>query len=446
MIANRNIIYISSIEWNFLWQTHQEIVLRLAAAGNRVLYIENTGVRTPVLGDARRVWSRLKRWVGALATQGIRRVAPNIYVCSPFVLPPFGSSFAKRINRRVLLPQLGRTARRLGMRKPLLWTYMPTDTAVDLIEMLREPESTLVYYCVADFSQLTPHVEQMLESERGLIEKCDLVFTMCAEMASRFKKWKPDVHVFPGGVNLKHFPLALDKEAESPLSGEVDNDDGDNNDNDNNGDNKEGDARTPSHRSASWLASLPKPVIGYAGGLHRLVDYELLLESARAHPHWSWVFVGSRQMPVDELAALPNVYLLGERPHGQLADYIRQFDVCIVPYIVNDYARTVVPTKINEYLAMGKPVVSTELPTVCEFNREHSVLSTCAAGSKVFLQTIERELQRSQQQPEEARRQQSERRREVAALADWRVRLEAMSALIEACEEKKKRCATSIKV
>src|ERR671938_1321993 len=116
MISGHDIIYISSIEWNFLWQVHQEIALRLARAGNRVLYIENTGVRSPGLRDASRVFSRLKHWATALRSRGFREAAPNVYVCSPLVLPPFGPRWQRRVNRRLLLPSIKRIARDLGMR------------------------------------------------------------------------------------------------------------------------------------------------------------------------------------------------------------------------------------------------------------------------------------------------------------------------------------------
>ena len=72
MITGRDIVYISSIEWTFLWQVHQEVALRLARAGNRVLYIENMGVRSPGLKDASRILSRLKHWAGSFTTRGVR--------------------------------------------------------------------------------------------------------------------------------------------------------------------------------------------------------------------------------------------------------------------------------------------------------------------------------------------------------------------------------------
>src|SRR4051812_40590803 len=102
MITGRDIIFISSIDWNFLWQVHQEIALRFARAGNRVVYIENTGIRGPGLLDTRRVAQRLRRWASALRSSGVREVAENVYVISPLVFPPFGSKWARLLNRYTL--------------------------------------------------------------------------------------------------------------------------------------------------------------------------------------------------------------------------------------------------------------------------------------------------------------------------------------------------------
>lgn len=409
MITGRDIICISSIEWGFLWQCPQEIAWRLAQNGNRVLYIENSGVRAPGLSDARRVWRRLKGWARTIKSQGVREVAPSIYVCSPLVMPPFGARWQERLNRHLLLPAVRRAARKLGMRDALLWTYLPTDTANNLIELLREPQSVLVYYCLADFSKLTPNVEQLRRSEQHTIELSDVVFTNCAQLRAYCGRWHENVHVFPPGVSLEAFPL---DDAQTAISEQI--------------------PPLITHRAEKFfLKSLPSPVIGYVGGLHRFVDIDLLIELARARPAWSWVFVGSCAIDASKLSALPNVHLLGQQPHKDLNQYLRRFDACIVPYLITPETETVVPTKINEYLAAGKPVVSTELPTVLAFNAEHEAIITAEARSESFLQALEQALATSQQP--EART----RRREVAALHDWQRQLEAMSHLIEKELEKR---------
>ncbi|MCA1629221.1 MAG: glycosyltransferase [Acidobacteria bacterium] len=373
MISGRDIVYVSSIEWNFLWQGHQEIARRLAEAGNRVFYIENTGVRSPGVRDARRVAFRLRRWAGAVRSGGVREVAPNVYVCSPLVLPPFGSELRRGLNRHVLLRLVRRTARALGIRDPLVWTYLPTDTTLDLVRTLKHRE--LVYYCAADFTQLTPQPERLRAAERELLKRCDVVFAVCTGLAQTCAEDNPNVHVFPAGVNLDAFPLDA-----FPLDDIID------------GDTAAGATADTSVFADSELANLARPLIGYVGGMHRHVDFELLKSAARARPEWSWVCVGALQADTRCLADLPNVHLLGQKPHEELVNYIRRFDVCIVPYVNSVYTRTVVPTKINEYLATGKPVVSTDIPTVCEFNEEHRVLITSPADAESFVRSIERAL------------------------------------------------------
>jgi glycosyltransferase involved in cell wall biosynthesis len=393
MITGRDILYISSIEWDFLWQAHQEIARRLAAAGNRVLYIENTGVRTPGLRDAKRVAARFGRWTRALKSGGARQVAPNIFVYSPLVLPPFGSTWQRLLNRHVFLRQLRRITQSLQLSDPLLWTYLPSDTAVDIIRAHRTKRGQVIYYNTADFSYLTPNSKQLQLSERELVQMSDLVFATCSRLAARFSSDQGNVHIFPPGVDMSAFP------DESAAIGSL-----------------------PDRLN---LSSLPRPIIGYVGGLHRFIDYDLVANMARARPSWSWVFLGAHQVSLEKLQGLPNVHLLGQQPHEELAGHMRFFDVCIVPYVNSNETSTVVPTKINEYLAAGKATVATNLPTVCEFNEQHHVLSTTGATAQEFLQAIESEL------PMAHDPQLRKERRKLAALADWHSRLEEMSDFIE---------------
>jgi glycosyltransferase involved in cell wall biosynthesis len=392
VITGRDIVYISSIEWGFLWQAHQEIARRLAAAGNRVLYIENTGIRSPALiRDAKRVASRIGRWGGALRSRGVREVADNVFVCSPLVLPPFGSRPRRYLNRLFLLA-IRRIIADLKMRDPLLWTYLPTDTAVDLIRMNRTDRSCVVYYGVADFARLTPHIDSLRRSEQELLKLSDVVFAMCTELANRFSAWNDNVHVFAPGVDLRAFGL-------------------------------NGHPRNPA--ALKDLTPLQGPVIGYIGGLHRFVDFDLLRSMIAARPEWFWVLVGAPQANTDTLQGLPNLHLTGQQPHERLAGYIEAFDVCVVPYLNTPETSTVVPTKINEYLAVGKPVVSTDLPAVCEFNDRHQVLSITSPETRSFLLAIESALAAT---PDRAA---IEKRRRVAALSDWSLQMEKMSRLIE---------------
>lgn len=390
MLTGQDIIFISSIEWNFVWQGHQEIALRLARAGNRILYIENTGIRAPGLGDVSRIGARLRRWVKTLRTGGVRQVAENVWVCSPLVMPPFSAKWHRRLNRKIFLPLINRVVRKLGFRHPLVWTYLPSDTALDLIALLRTSESVTAYYCGGDFLELVPDRERVRTTELEVAQVCDVVFTNCEALTRRFDGSRALVRQVTFGVDLTAFPFVG------------------------------GTASVPEE-----LADLNGPVIGYVGGLHRHVDLDLLRELALERPDWSWVFVGPEQTSLAPIRGLPNVHLLGQKPHAELAQYLTRFDVCLIPYLNNAYTATVVPVKLNEYLAMGKPVVSTDLPVVCEFNTEHHALTVMPGRVPEFLAAIEAALVEGERAPDRIHR------RQVAELSDWPIRLGEICAALE---------------
>jgi glycosyltransferase involved in cell wall biosynthesis len=416
MLRNRNIICISGIEWDFNWQSPQEICSRLAAAGNQVLFIENTGIRSPELKDAGRIWTRLRNWSQTLCTRGVRQVGRGLYICSPLVLPPFGAT--RRLNARVLLPRIVSVARRLGITDCLILTYLPTDTVIDLVNQLRTPRSVVVYYRIDNLAALTPHAEELQRSERALIESSDLVLANSLELARLPLTMSSNVHVFPPSVNLDAFS------PESRSTREVGADDGQGA--------ADADAALPreDQKNIGRIKQLVHPMIGYVGAITDHINCDLITAMVRLRPYWSWVFVGPRHIPLRGLRNLPNAHFLGQQPHRSLVNFIREFDVCIIPYQLNSYTATVLPTKLNEYLAVGKPVVSTNLPAVYKFNEQHRVLGISDELPENFLRAVESALCQTDE-PAEARR------RAVAAHGDWQTRLEEVSELFETAFRRK---------
>ena len=151
MLKNENIICISSIDWDFIWQGHQEIMSTYAETGNRVLFIENTGVRTPGIRDIPRIKKRIKNWFRGI--KGIRKEKDNLYVFSPLALPFPYSKIAKRINRFLLLPGLKRWMKAMDFSDPIIWTFLPTPLSLDIANNLIE--KILIYYCIDKFSELS---------------------------------------------------------------------------------------------------------------------------------------------------------------------------------------------------------------------------------------------------------------------------------------------------
>src|SRR6185503_3834872 len=131
------VVCISSIDWNFLWQGHQEIMSRLASAGNRVIFIENMGgVRAVRLSDARRVLRRLRRWATSTRLgKGPREQTP-VTIVAP-LLVPFPASRLARAANRFLIGRLASHVRSLAGMDPILFTYLPTSEALSLVQRLR---------------------------------------------------------------------------------------------------------------------------------------------------------------------------------------------------------------------------------------------------------------------------------------------------------------------
>jgi len=148
VLKNENIICISSIDWDFVWQGHQEIMSVLANGGNRILFVENTGVRTPNLRDMPRLWNRFLNWKKGY--KGIRKVNKNLYIYSPLVLPFPYSKIATKINRFIMLSVIRKWMKVLEFRNPIVWSFLPTPLVIDMLDELSP--SMFIYYCIDDFA------------------------------------------------------------------------------------------------------------------------------------------------------------------------------------------------------------------------------------------------------------------------------------------------------
>jgi hypothetical protein len=166
------------------------------------------------------------------------------------------------------------------------------------------------------------------------------------------------------------------------------------------------------------LADIPRPILGYSGYIKKQLDWDLLLALATRHPEWSFVFVGEKRPHVEiqeklaRMAALPNAHFLGGKPSTELARYPQHFDVCLMPYRMNDYSKYIFPLKLYEYLAGGRPTVSMPLPALAGFGDLVSV----ASSVEDWEQTIRRLVEPGSDSPARA-----ELRRAEAKRHDWDV-------------------------
>ena len=359
---------------------------RLAADGHRVLFIENTGVRSPRLRDLPRLRQRIRNWWKG--TKGFRNERQNLFVFSPIVLPLPYSRVARWVNRWLLRRGLQRWMRAIGFSRPIVWTFLPTPLTRDIIAEV-DPSLT-IYYCIDDLASSSLEARKITSSEEQLFRDADLVFVTSHKLKERAEQYTDRVHLFPFGVSLATFDKVRNEQPATP-------DD---------------------------LAALPRPVVGYVGGLHQWVDQPIIAELAQRMPDVTFALVGPAQVDVSQLEGHRNIHLLGKREHHDVPRYIAAFDVGLVPYRLTEYTANVYPTKLNEYLAMGIPVVATDLVEIRRFNSDHDNLVHVAADAAGF----EREVRAALAQP---RADAAARRIAAAQSNSWERRVEQMMALIE---------------
>ena len=364
-----------------------------ASNGNKVLFIENTGVRAPNIKDVPRLRKRFISWFKGI--KGFRRETDNLYVYSPVILPFPYSRLARLINKNILLSALKKWMKATEFHDPIVWTFLPTGIALDIANGL--DNKLLVYYCIADFYELVSNPKKIKKTEDELIKKCDLIFAQGEILANKCKRLNNNVHIFPFGVRLEIFDNYRKSNHKQPPND---------------------------------IKNIKKPIIGYVGGVHRHIDFKLVKFIAGKHLEWSLVFVGPLQTDVSELKRYNNIFLLGKKDFSMLPAYINEFTVGIIPYVKSEYTETVFPTKLNEYHAMGKPVVSTDIPEVVSFNIENEDLVSISKTREEFVECIERAIKGKSENLED-------RRIDSAKKNNWVVRIEEMSSFMENAIDRK---------
>jgi glycosyltransferase involved in cell wall biosynthesis len=383
MLTGKTIICMSSIDWDFNRQGHQEIMSTLSAWGNHVLFVENTGVRSVTMRDLPRLRHRLRRW-----RRGIREEQRDLHVYSPVILPLPYSRLAGSINHRIVAHTLRRFIRRFTGSQPILWTFLPTPLVHDLIRDL-DPELT-VYYCVDDLPSSSPGARRLAPSDAALLQTADLVFVTSENLRRRAASVRDEVHLFPFGVDYETFERV----------------------------------RTGIGPPPEELWTVPRPIVGYVGGLNEKLDQELLAEVVRRRADATFILVGPIETDVSSLLRWPNVRLLGARPYAEIPRYIKEFAVGIVPYRLTEYTAHVYPNKLNEYLAMGVPVVSTDLPEIRRFNELTGDLIRVAGDAEMFANALQAALA-------EVDDASPERRIQAARRNSWAPRVAEMATLVE---------------
>lgn len=395
----RLMLTISAGEWEGINHRPHHFMRRCADSGWIVVYLEPPASLVAPLKDKR----FLKRWSNW--RKGLRQYEANLYVLAPPPVLPFGSKYRtiNRLNQRLISRTINRAMEQLADLEQLankdidVFTFLPS--AVDLLPLLKH--NRVIYDCVDDHAAFTGLIDAKVvhQMERELMSQADVCFATARKLYEDRKDWSDNFHIIPNGAEFERFACVNG----ACVNGACVNG-----------------AAVPA--VPNDIEAVEHPIVGFVGGISDWVDVSLMAAAAEAMPEVNFVLIGPALTDVEALEALNNVYLMGPKPYTSLPGYVRIFDVCLIPFKINKLTESVNPIKMFEYLAAGKPVVSTPLPEVAAF----SDVVTLADGVKETVSAIRTALESPAQSEASIRR-----RQQVAKENSWDARWKAAMDLIE---------------
>jgi len=315
----RQIVCISTSNYYPVPTRKQNVMNRLQDA--EVIYIDPPVTILAPLKD-RSAFKRLT----AFRKPG-QKAKDNITVYSPPLVFPFFNKYRwiNRINQKMIARYIRKRMKEHGFTEPYLWCYTPT--SCDLIHLI--PNRGVIYDCVDRHSAYKGMIDPVVVDamEKDLATAADQVFCTAAGLYDTLRQYNENTELIPNGVDYELFSRA----AESP---------------------------------GKAAAEENKPVFGFVGMLQECIDYQCMEAVAQAFPEGELVLVGRSLPGVDlsSLRAYPNVRFMGLVPQAELPEIIAGFDVCLNLFKEGRLSKDVSPLKFYEYLATGKPIVSTREP------------------------------------------------------------------------------------
>jgi glycosyltransferase involved in cell wall biosynthesis len=301
--------------WDWVWQRPQQFLSRLSAR-HRILFVETVGPDPQLAAP----YARFREAEGF----------PNITLLR--IQFPTGQwsdgRFVDRERRRLVQEALKSELLAGQFQNPVQWFYDPMAVAAFGGRM---DEAATVYDCMDELSKFKGAPPVIVERERKLLALADVVFTGGRKMFEAKSRFNANCHFYGCGVDVNHF----------------------------------GKARDESTRVPDDLAHLKKPVLGYFGVVDERMDYELVAKLADANPDWSVAIIGPAiKVDPGQFPQRPNLHWLGGRDYQALPACCKGFDVCLMPFAMNEHTEFINPTKSLEYMATARPIVSSAVPDV----------------------------------------------------------------------------------
>ena len=346
------IICFGAEDWWYHNRGHNDIrFMRELAKEMPVLFINSLGLRIPKLKRDTNTLGRIKRKLKSIA-RGRVHVENDFHVISPTLIP---GKFGQWLTGFLLIYQVKRAAKKIGIKHPLLWVVtLPGANFIDQIRhvgLVFQRSDRLELYRGADESVLTQYVQRLL-SRADLVVYCNRQLMDAERDATRHSVFVDH------GVNFEEFATK--------------------------GRQRKGPTREHFSTEPDDLKKIPSPRIGFIGGLEPYTFDPALFESvARGLCDMQFVLVGRNGLCSD-WTHLNNVHMLGMKPLDQVADYMAACDVLIMPWNDSPWIRACNPIKLKEYLAIGRPIVSTHFSELDHYDG----LVAVANNDETFIEEI----------------------------------------------------------
>ncbi len=381
-VANRSLkfpdlIFVSLENWDEVWRRNQFVCSGLARRfpDSKFLFV---GLPRDLSNAARRRDFSEVRSPTTSAVPGY----PNIIVTRPLKVAPNTLRGGRRWNERLFRGHVRKVAQQLSMQRPLLWL-----NPHDAVHMAGRMKERAVIYDITDdwaLASFSQREKQLIQAQdRQLCRRADLTIVCSQALYDSRQTLSKSLLLLPNGVDVAHYGI--------------------------------GECVAPQSTTA--------PVLGYTGTLHDdRIDAALIVELAQAFPQGKVLLVGPDNLSDGTRATLkaqPNIEMRGAVPYAQIAEVMQQFDVCMVPHQESAFTESLNPIKLWEYLACGKPIVST---AVAGF-RNYPQLVHLASGAPAFIAACHRALE------EDATT--CTQRRAVAAQNSWDARLDELLKTLE---------------
>lgn len=338
-------IYLFAPPWGPVkHRPHHLMKAHVVVFGAKVLYIEDMHERSSI------AW--IPPW------RLLRKVEPGIWAMKGFKIIPYQSKarWMSAINKRAFALTAKLFTKLLGMGNLVVWHW--SSQFHEYVGAFGEGITICDNACEASLFTWAP--AKVREDEEALLHKADLAFAATEPLMRMAAVDNPHSYVIAQAVDIVNFQRASSKGSDKPPE----------------------------------LISLGAPILGFTGNIHEWIDGDLIRELALQRPSWQIVLIGPVRDVGDTLKEvakfrdLPNVHMLGARDYSVLPQYISWFDICLIPYKLNETTKVCETVKSYEYLATGKPIVSTSLPPV----QRWSDVMYLADNPEEFIEGVEKAL------------------------------------------------------